>query len=78
MGYHLRTEYNKQVIQIDNDVKAITPKGGLPHYGSIKNDYLLLKGSISGPKKRAVLMINAIRLNPKMTKDAPQVAYIHK
>ncbi|PIZ52133.1 50S ribosomal protein L3 [Candidatus Woesearchaeota archaeon CG_4_10_14_0_2_um_filter_33_13] len=78
MGYHLRTEHNKQVISIDNNIEAIAPKGGFARYGAVKNDYVLLKGSITGPKKRAVLMTNAIRINTKMTKEAPQVAHIHK
>lgn len=28
--------------------------GGFPHYGVVKNDYLMLKGSIPGTKKRVI------------------------
>jgi large subunit ribosomal protein L3 len=78
MGFHLRTEHNKQIIEISNDVEKIMPAGGLRNYGNIKNDYLLLKGSVVGPKRREVVLTESIRPNKKMTKEAPVVAHIHK
>jgi large subunit ribosomal protein L3 len=78
MGYHLRTEHNKQIIKVENDVSTVTPKGGLHNYGNMKSQFILLKGSIVGPKRRAVVLTNAIRPNKKTVKEAPQVAYIHK
>jgi len=30
--------------------------GGFPHYGIVKNEFLLLKGCCVGPKKRAVIL----------------------
>jgi large subunit ribosomal protein L3e len=66
-GYHHRTELNKKIYRIglgkdegnastDSDVtkKAITPMGGFPHYGIVKNDFLMLKGAIPGTKKRVI------------------------
>jgi large subunit ribosomal protein L3e len=40
----------------DSDVtkKLIAPVGGFPHYGIIKNDFLMPKGSIPGTKKWAI------------------------
>lgn len=78
MGYHLRTEYNKQIIKIDKESKEITPKSGFKNYGLIKNDYLLLKSSIVGPKRRAVVLTEAIRVNDKIPKEAPEVAHISR
>ena len=78
MGYHLRTEYNKHLVAIGNDGKDVTPNGGLQKYGVVKNDYLLLKGSVAGPNKRAVVLTAAIRADPKVPKEAPEVAHIHK
>jgi large subunit ribosomal protein L3 len=78
MGFHLRTEYNKQIIKVDNNAEEINPTGGFQQYGLIKNDYLLLKGSVSGPRKGAIVLIASIRANKKITKEAPGVAYIHK
>ena len=36
--------------------KDITPMGGFPHYGIVKDDYLLIKGCCVGPKKRVVTL----------------------
>ena len=76
MGYHLRTEYNKQVIKIGQDGKDVNRVGGITKYGEIKTSYLLVKGSVIGPRKRAVLLTQAIRQDPKAVKGAPEVVYI--
>lgn len=36
--------------------KDITPMGGFPHYGIVKDDYLMIKGCCVGPKKRVVTL----------------------
>ena len=61
MGYHLRTEQNKQVLQIGNDANEITPKQGFHRYGEIKTQYIILKGSVSGSKKRLVMLTSPMR-----------------
>merc|ERR1712226_1291305 len=67
-GFHHRTEMNKKIIRIgkvdqeskkastDFDLtdKTITPLGGFPHYGIIKEDYVILKGSVPGPVRRVI------------------------
>jgi len=67
-GYHHRTEMNKKIIRIgkadkeskkastDFDLtdKTITPLGGFPHYGIVKEDYVILKGSVPGPVRRVI------------------------
>ena len=78
MGYHLRTDYNKQILKISNQPDEINPKSGLPKYGLVKNSYLLLKGSVPGPRKRALVLLHSIRPNKRMMKDAPDVKYINK
>merc|ERR1711990_1015148 len=42
----------------DTDVtkKTITPMGGFPHYGEVKQDYVMVKGGIVGTKKRVVTL----------------------
>jgi large subunit ribosomal protein L3e len=42
----------------DTDVtqKTITPMGGFPHYGVVKQDYVMVKGGICGTKKRVVTL----------------------
>ncbi|XP_068651817.1 large ribosomal subunit protein uL3y [Aristolochia californica] len=69
-GYHHRTEMNKKVYKLgkageeshtaitefDRTEKDISPMGGFPHYGVVKDDYLLIKGCCVGPKKRVVTL----------------------
>jgi len=68
-GCHHRTEMNKKIYRIgkggdpnngstdfDLTEKNINPVGGLPHYGLIREDFLLLKGCIVGPKKRVTTL----------------------
>jgi len=63
MGFHQRTDYNKRVLSIENDVTKVNPNGGFVRYGLVKNNYVLLKGSVPGPKKRTILLIKGIRPN---------------
>ncbi len=63
MGYHSRSEYNKQIIKLGNSdvVSEVNPLAGLHQYGVVKNNYLLIRGSIAGPRKKAILLTSAIR-----------------
>ncbi len=61
MGFHQRTDYNKMCLKIGNDPNEINQKGGFLHYGFVKNDYILLKGSVVGSSKRAIILLDAIR-----------------
>ncbi|MBD3318620.1 50S ribosomal protein L3 [Candidatus Woesearchaeota archaeon] len=78
MGFHQRTDYNKKIVKIDNDASKINPKGGWLRYGLVKNEYLIIKGSLPGPSKRLVTMIHATRPNVKISSHAPQINYVHK
>jgi large subunit ribosomal protein L3 len=62
-GYHTRTELNKKILMLgkESDSSKINPKGGIMHYGLIKNDFILLSGSVPGPKKRLIALRKAIR-----------------
>lgn len=74
MGYHQRTEFNKQIMQIGKDGKLVTPQGGFLNYGIISNDYVIIKGSVPGPAKRLVRMRPAIRAGKQL--PAPEITYI--
>jgi large subunit ribosomal protein L3e len=41
--------------------KGINPMGGFPHYGVVRNDWLMLHGGIIGTKKRPLTLRKAIR-----------------
>ncbi len=58
LGYFTRVEYNKQIIKMGN---GFTLKGGIKHYGNVKNDYILLKGSVAGSTNRLIKIRKAIR-----------------
>ena len=77
MGYHQRTEYNKQVLRIATpEEHPITPDGGFLHYGVIKdnNHYLLIRGSLPGPAKRIIRLRRAVRRDP--IADAPEIVFV--
>jgi len=40
----------------DLTVKNITPLGGFPHYGEVKNDFVMILGSCIGPRKRIITL----------------------
>jgi large subunit ribosomal protein L3 len=57
MGYHQRVEYNKRVLMVGSEPsKPITPEGGFPHFGLIRSDYFVVKGSVPGPYRRPVIV----------------------
>jgi large subunit ribosomal protein L3 len=76
MGYHQRTEYNKRVLKIGENGEEITPTGGFPHYGEVKNSYILLHGSIPGPAKRLISMRDAVRYQRGVKIEKPEISYI--
>lgn len=76
MGYNYRTEPNKLVLKVGNasDTNAINVKGGYINYGVVKNDYVVLEGSIPGPSKRLVRIRKSIRAFRKVKE--PKLTYI--
>jgi len=81
-GFHHRTEINKKIYKIgrkgdashgaatefDVTVKPITPMGGFPHYGVVKEDYLMIKGAVPGVKKRPITLRRS--LIPQTSRNA--------
>jgi len=77
LGFQRRTEYNKRILKIGEGGKDITIKGGIANYGIVKNDYVLLEGSVPGPKKRLIALRKAIR--PPKTPIVPaEVKYLSR
>ena len=64
-GFHQRTEYNKRILIMSNTEKdgqnSINPSGGFKHFGLVKGDYIVVRGSIPGVPKRLVKMRQPIR-----------------
>jgi len=76
MGYHQRTEYNKRVLKIGENGEEITPADGFPHYGVVRNSYILLHGSIPGPAKRLIGMRDAVRYQRGVKVEKLEISYI--
>lgn len=68
-GYHHRTSINHKVYRVgngsdeksgstefDRTAKTINPLGGFVRYGNVNNDFVMVKGSIPGVKKRVVTL----------------------
>ncbi len=60
LGFQTRTEYNKRILKIGTDGKA-TPVGGWLGYGVVKSHYIILDGSVPGPKKRLIMLRRGVR-----------------
>jgi large subunit ribosomal protein L3e len=82
-GFHHRVEINKKIYRVGkclaedpnngstaNDLteKAVTPMGGFPHYGEINEDFVMIKGTCMGTKKRVITMRKT--LLPQTKRDA--------
>lgn len=77
-GYHERTEWNKWILKVSEKVDEINPGHGFKHYGHVKSDYILVKGSVQGPAKRMVTLVRSIRPNGRYPKVAPEIVSISK
>ena len=67
MGFHTRTEYNKLLLKVSSKPAEINSKSGFNDYGFVKADYILLKGSVSGSRKRLVRLREPVRSKSKPT-----------
>jgi large subunit ribosomal protein L3 len=74
-GYFRRTEYNKRVMQLGVNGEEITPAGGFIKYGNVKNRYVVVKGSVPGPKKRMVILRDGVRAQNKFIQE-PKLSYV--
>jgi large subunit ribosomal protein L3 len=73
-GYHTRVSYNSLILKVgkvkDDDINK---KGGFEHYGVIRTDYIILRGSVHGPAKRGIMITPAIRPTRFMAKKKFEV-----
>lgn len=84
-GYHHRTEINKKIYRIGKNVKedpngatteadltekGITPLGGFAHFGEVNEDWVMLKGTVMGSKKRIITLRKS--LLPQVSRKATE------
>jgi len=51
-----KVDMNNGSTEADLTEKSINPVGGFPHYGDVKNDFIMIKGSCMGVRKRPILL----------------------
>jgi len=58
LGKSLQTEEGKLAGRTEFDLtdKSINPLGGFPHYGYVKEDFVMVKGPVQGPRKRVITL----------------------
>lgn len=61
LGFHTRTELNKRIIFVGDKNNAVTPAGGFVKYGVVPDEYVILQGSVAGPRKRLIRLRFSIR-----------------
>ena len=78
LGFHQRTEYHKRIMVIGENEEEINPKGGFIRYGKIQGDYILVLGSIPGPKKRLIRIRKTIRPSKSFVINTPEITFISR
>ena len=62
MGFHQRTETGKRILVVGNaSASPVTPPGGFGHFGDVKGDYAVVRGSVPGPASRFVMVRMRVR-----------------
>jgi len=82
-GYHHRTQVNLKVYRIgkgddaknattdfDLTEKRITPMGGFPHYGMVREDFVMIRGCCVGTRKRMITLRKT--LCPQTSRNAQE------
>ena len=63
LGFQTRTEYNKKILKIGED--GLYPLSGFVNYGRVPKNYVIIEGSIPGPKRRLIMLRKAVRSHEK-------------
>jgi large subunit ribosomal protein L3 len=77
-GYHQRTQHNNIIMKISDKAEEINPKGGFVNYGFVKSTYIMMKGSVQGPKKRLLFLAEPTRSRKKVNFSPETIKYISK
>lgn len=60
-----KTVKNTGSTDYDPTQKTINPMGGFPHYGEVKQDFIMIKGCCGGPKKRPITLRKSLIVNQR-------------
>lgn len=75
LGFQQRTEFNKRLLKVGSDPSEVQVKGGFVGYGVVRGDYLLIEGSIPGPRGRLVKLRLPVR-GPTWKAEPPKISFI--
>ena len=60
---------------IGDNTEGINPAAGFGNFGNVKNEFLLLAGSVPGPMKRLIGIRAAIRNSPASKHNLEDITY---
>merc|ERR1719359_82698 len=58
------------MTEADLTEKGITPMGGFSHYGEVNEDWVMLRGTVVGPRKRVITLRKS--LLPQVSRTATE------
>lgn len=78
LGFNYRTEHNKRILKMGTKetTKEVNKVAGFTNYGLVKNDYVLIAGSVPGPSKRLVRIRKSISDRNARGIKEPKISYI--
>ncbi|GIU68407.1 MAG: 50S ribosomal protein L3 [Candidatus Pacearchaeota archaeon] len=68
LGFFTRVIYNSKIIDIGSSKEIPEKLKNIKNFGEIKNDYIIVKGSVQGPAKRQILITHPLRPSKKQLK----------
>lgn len=74
-GFFTRTEFNKRILLLGKEPSDINNKSGYEHYGVLRSNYVLVEGSVPGPRKRLIILTKSRR---KSKYEPVEIKYIDK
>lgn len=72
LGFFSRVQYNNKIIKLDKEwskLKGLKEDSFLDHYGGVKSQFCLIKGSTVGPQKRALMLTYPTRPTKMAAKE---------
>merc|ERR1712024_44852 len=56
IGKATKDDPNSAMTEADLTEKGITPMGGFSHYGEVTQDWVMIRGTLMGPRKRIITL----------------------
>jgi len=76
MGYFTRVNFNNKILDINNKEKIQNIV--IDNYGKINSNYMLVRGSVAGPARRAIFMTYPLRPTKHTAKEVFEVVELHQ